>query len=43
MIKLYDKIKLEIVGYDEHRWQVRYPDRIDECFWIPRKEQGDTR
>ena len=34
---LYDKKVLEVVGYDEERWQVRYPDVVDECFWIPKE------
>jgi len=37
--KLYDKVELEIVGYDDFRWQVRYFNEIDNCFWIP-KEMG---
>ena len=26
-----------MVGYDETRWQVRYSDIVDECFWIPKE------
>ena len=33
---MYDKVVLEIVGYDETRWQVRYSHILDECFWIPK-------
>ena len=35
-LKMFDKIELEIVGYDEIQWQVRYLNKIDECFWIPK-------
>lgn len=32
-----DKIVLEVVGYDETRWEVRYSHIRDECFWIPKE------
>ena len=34
---MYDKIVLEVVGYDKTRWQVRYSHIMDECFWIPKE------
>ena len=34
---MYDKIVLEVVGYDKTRWQVRYQHISDECFWIPKE------
>ena len=34
---MYDKIVLEVVGYDETQWQIRYPHITDECFWIPKE------
>jgi len=34
---MYDRIVLEIVGYDENCWHVRYPHISDNCFWIPKE------
>ena len=34
---MYDKIVLEVVGYDETHWQVRYSHIMDECFWISKE------
>ena len=34
---MYDKIVLEVVGYDETHCQVRYSQITDECFWIPKE------
>ena len=37
ILNMYDKIVLEVVGYDETHWQIRYPHITDECFWIPKE------